>query len=59
MDPSANLTEQLKIAARIQAANVTDDDCLVNDAERLADLVLALDEWICKGGFLPERWTRK
>jgi hypothetical protein len=28
------------------------------DATRLAELVLALDEWIRKGGFLPTRWRR-
>jgi hypothetical protein len=26
------------------------------DGVRLAELVVALDEWIRKGGFLPYRW---
>jgi hypothetical protein len=29
------------------------------DIERLADLVLALDEWLSNGGALPERWRRR
>ncbi len=28
-------------------------------ADRLAELVLALDEWARKGGALPERWLQK
>lgn len=26
------------------------------DLEELADLILALDQWLSRGGFLPDRW---
>ena len=32
---------------------------VVMDGERLAELVIALDEWISKGGFLPDQWRGK
>lgn len=50
MDPTANLQEQLRIAKRI--ANGRDADSV-----RLADLVIALNEWITRGGFLPAPWA--
>jgi hypothetical protein len=33
-------------------------ELLVNDLSRLLDLHQALDEWLVKGGFLPDRWKR-
>ena len=42
MDPNANLLEQLRLAS--------------NQGGRLAELVIALDDWIARGGFLPTRW---
>lgn len=66
MDPNANLKEQLEISATILK---TWDDCnadgtltsdqmeFVSDqANRIAELVEALDGWMCKGGFAPARW---
>lgn len=62
MDPNANITEQVQLARAIAAHPRTiethSDDkrdrySVVNSAERLAELVLALDEWRCKGGFAP------
>jgi hypothetical protein len=52
MDPDANLRRQLAIA---RAAVTVDgaDDTLVE----LSELVLALDEWITMGGFVPARWN--
>lgn len=58
MDPNANLKEMLELAASIQEAyedeegNGVDQD----DANRLAELVLALNGWIMKGGFFPKDW---
>ena len=51
MDPDANLREQLEICRRIH-----DGEELEGDAERLADLVVALDEWLNNLGALPRRW---
>jgi hypothetical protein len=58
MDPEANLKEQRELA---QALVDTAEDGMQDhghSAVRLAELVLALDEWIKKGGFLPEDWKK-
>ena len=57
MDPDYNLAEQLRLAQEIieMEKNVDDPGIL---ADNLAALVIALDEWIRKGGFLPKAWTR-
>lgn len=53
MDPDENLKEQLRLANKFVS-----DGC--SDARRLAELILALDKWICDdGGFLPGRWKKK
>lgn len=52
MDPNANIAEQVKLAREM----VTDNDgesIDTGDAVRLAELVIALDEWRSKGGFEP------
>jgi hypothetical protein len=54
MDPNANLTEQLKIAALL----LNDDPNNAVAAIRLAELVEGLDEWIKGGGFLPDAWRK-
>jgi hypothetical protein len=62
MDPTANLKEQLELAKRILCSTPPSkawewsQDTIVEDADRLAELVLALDEWLCTGGAYPERW---
>lgn len=60
MDPNANLTEQVRLAGEILDCC---DDVAESEAsegvQRLAELVLALDEWLKGGGFLPSRWARK
>ena len=68
MDPTANLDEQRTIAADILAVwdgcnadgTLTADQAehIGNQAQRLADLVEALDEWICRDGFKPRQWDR-
>jgi len=50
MDPNANYDEQIELAEAI-----LDGDSDEDDAERLAELVLALDAWVRKGGFLPSQ----
>jgi hypothetical protein len=57
MDPTANLAEQLCIATRMQENDDAGESPDTHDALRLAELVIALDEWIRSGGFLPTRWT--
>lgn len=57
MDPNSNLREQLEICKRIQKRVSEHAD--VADVDRLAELVVALDWWICMGGFIPHVWNRK
>lgn len=60
MDPDSNLQEQLELANKIQAEWDREDEPPEfdpTDVARLAELVLALDEWRRKGGFLPARWA--
>ena len=51
MDPNAALDELLNLAT-------SDLREFGNDVHRLAELVLALDGWLAKGGFLPSRWNQ-
>jgi acyl carrier protein len=55
MDPNANWEEQLEIAERLLQGRLPFHEV---DSLRLAELVLALNEWIQKGGFLPAAWKR-
>jgi hypothetical protein len=59
MDPNANLAAQLGIARSvIDRLDIEEPEVdLTNAAGDLAELVLALDEWLAKGGFLPEAWA--
>lgn len=57
MDPDENLREQWEIAHRLtEKPQNTERD--LEDAERLAELVLALDTWITNGGALPKSWRK-
>lgn len=52
MDPTANLEEQRQIIWRVMVNNIWKP----GDADRLAELSEALDQWISRGGFLPGQW---
>lgn len=54
MDPNANLNEMIELATEHIDADEIDQD----DARRLAELVLGLDDWLVGHGFLPRRWAR-
>jgi hypothetical protein len=61
MDPDANLAELRRIIARARERADSVGYDAVNDAidlDRLADLAEALDEWLSRGGFLPEAWSK-
>lgn len=60
MDPNANLKELLSLAAHIREEYENEDGNGVDqdDANRLAELVEALDGWLSNKGFLPGRWSR-
>ena len=61
MDPKSNLESQLSLSKQMLKdyedtnSNGIDQD----DAARLAELVLALNDWLSHGGFLPPQWERK
>lgn len=57
MDPDSNLENQIDIANDILNGNVEEED-LADDAAALAELVVALDEWLRRGGALPSSWDR-
>lgn len=38
-----------------QRSGIEED--IANEATALAELVLALDEWLSRGGFKPARWS--
>jgi hypothetical protein len=58
MDPTANLGEQIKLAEKMLSPN--EDGIISEDAAwRLAELVLSLNDWLSKGGFLPSQWEKK
>jgi hypothetical protein len=50
-DPNANLAELRSLAPMILSGSFE-----AHDAERMAELIEALDEWLTKGGFLPDAW---
>jgi hypothetical protein len=54
MDPDKNLEEQIILANKLDDENKTYHD--PDDYLRLAELVLALNEWMCAGGALPTSW---
>lgn len=58
MDPDENLKQQRRISAALMYQ--IENDRKVEDADvlRLSELVIALDEWIAKGGFLPAAWRK-
>jgi len=58
MDPDTNLREQLQLAKKIMRHVDKGKPIDLDDVDRLADLVVSLDDWITRGGFLPQRWER-
>jgi hypothetical protein len=52
MDPTANLNEIRTLCEK----SWKNDGLDKYERVRLVELIEALDEWICKGGFLPAPW---
>jgi hypothetical protein len=59
MDPDAAWAEALAIAARLQNEERDDVTLLLDDGERLAQLVMSIQEWLDKGGFPPYAFQPK
>ena len=60
MDPNANLREQRETVREIQRCGDKEhprETCACADlADRLAELVEGLDNWLSRGGFPPLEW---
>lgn len=56
MDPNATLYRMLDRARAIIAAIDEGSENVADDANELAEAVENLDEWIRRGGFLPDAW---
>lgn len=54
MDPNETLNQLRYLARRLVECENPDPV----DVQRMAELALALDEWLTKGGFLPMAWER-
>lgn len=59
MDPNAYLEEIRQLVNQQRDADVAENSLCASSVDRLAELVHALDEWIAKGGFLPDAWKHK
>lgn len=61
MDPNATLSQLRRVVARIHDNDATPRDpetaAMLQDADLLATLFDSLDEWISRGGFLPQEWS--
>lgn len=60
MDPDASLrliVEHAKVLARDDGELPHDTRCLLS--MELAESILALNNWIQRGGFLPQAWVQK
>ena len=63
MDPNQALADAREAVARIDALEAEGAEAGQNDIEAISDVTndamehyRALDEWISKGGFLPDEW---
>ncbi len=54
MDPDVLLSELIAETAELDT--IKWPDCDQTLFESIAEKFAALDEWLSKGGFLPERW---
>jgi len=52
MDPDTALAQALDLALRVYDGEAED-----GDAVHLAALVLAMDRWMSRGGFMPAAWA--
>lgn len=60
MDPTETVKRMKELAARIlNHTSMTKGNGLQCDAEELAELTEALDEWLVKYGSIPEQWAHQ
>jgi len=67
MDPNANLAEQRELAKEFLAdrdqeepftASIEDGLEYCSHVARLSELIVEMDEWLKKGGFVPNDWHK-
>jgi hypothetical protein len=59
MDPDANLEELRRLIQEQEYISRSEEiGDLYDRAERMAELIQALDEWMVKGGFPPTAWMK-
>jgi hypothetical protein len=58
MDPNKTLREIRELDRKALRLERADKSLPPEDADRLMELVRALDEWLTKGGFLPTDWRK-
>lgn len=65
MDPNSCFNEIVNLANRLQYVNEVDykgilyyenEEDVERDTLRLSELILSLDSWLSKSGFLPDKW---
>lgn len=58
MDPNATWEEMLRLSEEMQRPPAHPGDMMLN-GERLAELTLALRDWLAKGGFPPKEFAEE
>lgn len=59
MDPNETLRELRESVRRAQrAADGDSNDAEIEAWQEAGEKILALDEWLSRGGFLPDDWAR-
>lgn len=60
MDPNTNIKRQRELANVIIDGHASGEPAYSeDDVIDLAELVIALDQWLAAGGFRPARWTHE
>lgn len=57
MDPNACVSEMVGLANILAKALDNDPIVSMDDIRDLCQMVVNLDDWLCKGGLVPDRWT--
>ena len=59
MDPDANLTELRRRTAEYRYRSDLALRMDETDSDRIVELLAALDEWLTRGGLLPQEWAQR
>lgn len=59
MDPNATLNALRALLAKFRQQDIDGTVYDWHDLARVAELAEGLDEWISKGGFLPDDWSQR